>query len=125
MLSIAAYEHITLYINLFCLLLLRRVKNDVRKQRKMDSCRDRDGNHVGLRGWGLHHGRHYKKSITYNLPVAISLQFRSCQARTCLFVFLSLMMFQYLLIYLHFQSKHKMFSYISTEDISCDQFKVF
>jgi hypothetical protein len=63
---------------------------------------DRDGNHVGLREWGLHLGKQYEKSITYIFPVAISLQFRSCQARTCFVVFSTLMMFQYLLIYLLF-----------------------
>jgi len=51
--SVVAYAHIAFYINLLWLLLLRRLKNDVRKQRKMDGQRRKPCGvaRVGVTSW--------------------------------------------------------------------------
>jgi hypothetical protein len=87
----------------------------------MDNYAERDGNHLGLGGWELRHGKQYKKTLltTYQSPsvsnleaVKFLLAWSSFLPCWCSGI--------YLFIYI-FYSKHKMFSYISTEDILCDR----
>ena len=70
------YFLITLYVTLLRLLLWRQVKKYISYWRKMDNYADRDGNHLGLGGWGLRHGKQYKKTLltTYQSPSVSNLE---------------------------------------------------
>jgi hypothetical protein len=71
-----AYFLIMLYVTLLYLLLWRRVKKYISYWRKMDNYADRDVTTWGLRGWGLRHGKQYKKTLltTYQSPSVSNLE---------------------------------------------------